>query len=72
MGSVPTLIEGLLAFGLVAAVMIALADTRLYPLALGIMVIALFYVLIGHPAAVSSLQSLIHGSAGKLGPAKGN
>lgn len=63
--SATTIIEALLAFGLIAGVLVAFADTRLYPLALGIVVIAALYTVIGHPAALTALGNLLN-TAGRI------
>lgn len=43
-GSLGTIGHGVLLYGLAAVVVVALADTPLYPLALAVVVIALLYV----------------------------
>lgn len=63
--SVVTLLEAFAAFALIAGVLIAFADTRLYPLALGIVAIALLYTVIGHPGILTALGNLFN-TAGQI------
>ena len=60
------LLEALLAFGIIVAVLLALADTRLYPLALGIAAIALLHVLLQGNSA-STLANVINWAGSKIG-----
>lgn len=60
---VKMLIMAGLALGFLVAILIGIADTRFYPLAIGIVVTALVYEAMNHPELVTTWQGLI-GSAG--------
>ena len=64
--SAVTLLEAFAAFALIAGVLIAVADTRAYPLALGIVAIALLYTVVGHPAILTGFSGLLNTAAGKI------
>lgn len=70
-GTAGVLLEALLAFGLIAAILIALADTKFYGLAFAIAGLSLLYVLLSHPSIATHLAGIVSGAAGKLGPSQG-
>lgn len=47
------------AVGLTAGILIGVADTPLYPLVYGILIVALIYVIVTHPAVISQVNNFL-------------
>ncbi|PWT73356.1 MAG: hypothetical protein C5B59_13705 [Bacteroidetes bacterium] len=60
------LLLSLLAMGFLVAVLIGIADTKLYPLAIGVVVVALVYNVINHPEIASTWHNLITSAGSNL------
>lgn len=65
-GALGNLMLSALSLALILAVLIGIADTRLYPLALAAVILALVYYVLHHPSIAKTWDNLIVGAANHL------